>query len=96
MALARDGATGTATSNYTSATGALFVGAATGDLHLKSTATVVIDKGSAAQAPSDDWDGEARPFGAAADIGADEYRPSTISPSPSAPTNLRVVPGDRR
>jgi hypothetical protein len=88
---ARDGATGSATSNYTSATAALFVNAAAADLHLKSTATVAIDKGSAAQAPTNDWDGDARPLAAAVDIGGDEYRSGATPTPPAAPTNVRVI-----
>jgi hypothetical protein len=88
---ARDGASGSVTSNVTTATSALFVNAAAGDLHLKPTASAAVDKGSAAQAAPQDWDGEARPFGAAVDVGADEYRPSSGPTPPIAPTNLRVI-----
>ncbi len=89
---ARDGATGSVTSNYTSASSALFASAATGDLHLKSTATAAIDKGTSANAAPQDWDGEVRPFGASVDIGADEYGGTTTTPpAPTAPTSLRII-----
>jgi hypothetical protein len=88
---ARDGAVGSLTSNYTSASSGLFVSAATGDLHLKSTAIAAIDKGSSSTAPPQDWDGESRPFGAAVDIGAHEYRTGTTTAVPGAPTNLRII-----
>lgn len=88
---ARDGATGSVTSNLTSATSALFVNAAAGDLHLRPTASAAVDKGSAAQAAPQDWDGEARPVGAAIDIGADEFRTTTTPTAPIAPTSVRVI-----
>jgi hypothetical protein len=87
--LARDGATGTVTNNVTTATGALFVSPATGDLHLKSTATVAIDKAPANANCRMDWDGQPRPQGAASDIGADEYGSTTSAPKP--PTNVRII-----
>lgn len=86
--LARDGATSAVTGNYTMASAALFVNPANGDLHLRPTATVLLDQvASPAPAAGFDWDGEARPSGAT-DIGADEHRPST---PPSAPVNLRIA-----
>jgi Right handed beta helix region len=87
---ARDGASGTVTSNHTSAAAGMFVNPASGDLHLKATSTAAIDKASAAFAGSTDWDGDARPQGSAADFGADEFRSTTQLP-PSPPTNLRVI-----
>jgi hypothetical protein len=89
---ARDGATATVTTNYTSATSGLFVNPATGDLHLKSTASVAIDRGSGTYAPADDWDGRPRPFGPSVDIGAHEYRGTSGTPTPPAPpTNVRII-----
>ncbi len=86
--VARDGATGAVTGNYTTATAALFVNPANGDLHLRPTASVLLDQvASPAPAALLDWDGEARPSGAT-DIGADEHRPGT---PPSAPVNLRIA-----
>jgi hypothetical protein len=86
----RDGGSGTSTNNVTSATTALFVNAAAGDLHLKSTATLAIDKGIAVSGLTDDWDGSSRPVGGANDVGADEYGGSTTT-APAAPTNLRIL-----
>jgi hypothetical protein len=89
---ARDGASGTVTSNYLSSSSALFVNAAAGDLHLKSTATAAIDKASATWAPTSDWDSEGRPKGAGPDLGADEYGgTTTTTPPPAPPTNLRII-----
>jgi hypothetical protein len=88
---ARDGASGSVSSNYTSANAGLFVNPATGDLHLKSTASVAIDKGSATSPATQDWDGEARPFGSAVDAGADEYRAGTTTTPPAPPTNVRII-----
>jgi hypothetical protein len=86
--LARDGATGTVTDNYVQATAALFVNPPTGDLHLRSTAAVAIDRVTTplTNCPTD-WDGRPRPFGVAYDLGADEYRNSALR----APRNLRIV-----
>jgi uncharacterized protein (DUF2147 family) len=86
---ARDGAKGTTQNNLTTATAAMFVNPATGDLHLKSTATAAIDHGVAQANVTDDWDGDARPSGAAPDIGADEY-------GGSAPATTYSIAGHAR
>lgn len=87
---ARDGATGSVSSNVTNATTALFVNASAGDMHLKSTATTAIDKApSVANCPAD-WDGDTRPQGSARDVGADEYRATTIT-APRPPSNVRII-----
>jgi len=86
--LARNGATGTVTGNVTAASAALFVNASTGDLRLKATAAVAIDKVPFVAACPLDWEGDPRPQGSAADAGADEYRFGTV---PSQPQNLRIV-----
>jgi hypothetical protein len=83
--VSRDGASGFVSNNITNATTAMFVNPAAGDLHLKQTANTVIDKGIAVSV-TDDFDNQARPQGAASDIGADEYTTSTTSPA--APSNL--------
>jgi hypothetical protein len=70
---ARQGATGTESHNLAGATATLFVAAASGDLHLVSTAAAAIDQGLTIANVVDDWDGKLRPHGAASDIGADEY-----------------------
>jgi hypothetical protein len=89
LILARDGATGTSVSNLTTATTALLVNPSAGDPHLRSTATAAIDRASATGGTTVDWDGDARPFGAASDLGADEYR--IAASVPSAPQNVRIV-----
>jgi hypothetical protein len=83
----RDGATGSVTGNYTSASAALFVDPAAGDLHLKETSTMLRDQiATPIPEAGQDWDGQFRPAGAT-DIGADEYTPR---PGPRAPGNLRI------
>lgn len=52
-----------------------FVDAPAGDLHLRADSPA-IDRGSAADAPHVDIDGDLRPAGAGYDIGADEWRAS--------------------
>lgn len=86
--VARDGATGSVSGNYTSSSPLLFVNAAIGDLHLKPGAQVVLDQ-IATPMPNAgrDWDGQARPAGAT-DIGADEYTSRT---PPNPPQNMHVV-----
>ena len=85
---ARDGATGTTSGNYTQAISALFVNAAQGDLHLGPGAAVAIDKVTPRGNAMSDWDGQTRPIGAMADIGADEY--SSAAP-PATPVNVRIT-----
>ena len=88
---ARDGATGSVTGNYTTATAALFVNPSAGDLHLKATSTVLLNKVAAPPAAAGvDWDGHARPAGST-DIGADEYSTGSTPTPPNAPVNLRIV-----
>jgi hypothetical protein len=86
---ARDGAAAMAVGNCTQASPALFVNAASGDLHLAPTASVAIDKVMVRASASTDWDGQARPIGMSADIGADEYSSPT---TPSGPVSIRIVP----
>ena len=58
------------------------------NFHVQSSSPA-IDKGNTARAPAADFDGQPRPSGIAADIGAFEFGSSSaILP---APTNLRVV-----
>jgi hypothetical protein len=88
---ARDGATGSVAGNYTNATGTLFANPASGDLHLRPTAAVLLNQ--LAIVPTNaalDWDGQPRAVGTT-DIGADEYVENAMPPS--APTNLRVISG---
>jgi hypothetical protein len=73
----------------------LFVNGSSGNLHLDSTAVEAIDQGAATSPGicSDDFDGEARPAGSAADIGADEYSSAQNNPSPQA-DDLSLDQGD--
>lgn len=82
----RDGAAATATGNVTTATGDWFVDAAGADLHLTLEAGVAIDQAAPLPDVPDDVDGDARPAGAAADVGADEV----VAAAPVAVTDLRV------
>lgn len=50
-----------------------------GDYHIQSNSPAV-DRASAATAPATDFDGQARPNGAASDIGADEMVAGTVPP----------------
>jgi PKD repeat protein len=68
----RDNAQGSVAANYTQAGASLFVNAPGGDLHLAPTAWQAIDQGLLSADVVTDWDGEARPLGAAPDLGADE------------------------
>ncbi len=86
IALARDGASGAATGNITNATWELFVNPDVGDLRLKSSATVVIDKVIPLASSPRDWAGISRPQGSAADVGGAEH----VSAVLSAPRNLRI------
>jgi hypothetical protein len=69
---ARDGASGSVYSNYTTASPGFFVNPGAADLHLKPTATEAIDRGVFLPLLDTDFDGDTRPAGAAADLGADE------------------------
>ncbi len=91
--IARDGASGTVTANYTSAAASMFVNPTTGDLHLRATATAVTDRVTALSNASTDWDGESRPQGSAADYGADELS-SASPPSNQALTASLTSPPD--
>jgi len=87
---ARDGATGSVSGNYTTATAALFVNPGLGDLHLLPSASAVLNKiASPPSAAAADWDGQPRPAGTT-DIGADELVSGTGT-VPAAPTNLRLT-----
>jgi len=52
-----------------------FVDVAGGDLHLSAAATAAINQASVLADVTDDYDWDARPFGSAPDIGADEFVP---------------------
>ena len=70
----RDGAVASPAGNVTDAAAGWFVGAGSGDLHLAASASSAIDWG-VVTAVTDDLDGEPRPRGTAADVGADETGP---------------------
>ena len=64
-----------------------FVAPASGDLHLRETATGAIDQAAPLADILADIDGDARPIGGAPDAGADEYG----APVPPAVADLRVT-----
>jgi hypothetical protein len=67
-----EGATGDEDTNVTTATSSWFAQPSTGDLRLLSTATVPVDAASGVAIVSVDHTGQARPYGAGRDVGADE------------------------
>jgi len=78
---ARDGGIFAGSNNYLSATTAMFLNAAAADFHVvvnAATLANVIDRGVAIAGATSDFDLQARPFGAAPDIGADEYAPPRV------------------
>jgi hypothetical protein len=84
LILQRDNASALVTKNYTTATPSLFVNPAGRDLHLLPTAAVAIDQGRTIGVTLD-WDMEARPNGAAPDLGADEWVGAAPPPPPPPP-----------
>ncbi|HYS18644.1 MAG TPA: hypothetical protein VET45_17110 [Candidatus Binatia bacterium] len=84
----RDGASGVVSGNVTTAQPGWFVDAIVGDLHLTAAAIAAIDRAAPHPDVTRDYDQEARPAGAAPDIGADELR--ALDGPPSPPTNLLV------
>jgi hypothetical protein len=93
---ARDGAAAAVSGNYLTATASLFVSPATGDLHIRPSAAVLLDKvATPLGAAGPDWDGQPRPAGST-DLGADEL--VAAGGVPTAPANLRIIrpapPGD--
>jgi hypothetical protein len=83
----RNGATATQSGNVTNAQTSWFVNAATGDLHLVTTATEAIDRVTTPTGVTDDIDADARPIGAQSDVGADEYGVA----APNAVIDLRAT-----
>jgi hypothetical protein len=89
--IARDGATGTATNNVTNAQASWFTAIASGNLHLTSAQSTVVDKGKTISGLTDDFDGDTRPAGAAIDIGADEFGGTAAPVRPQPPTNVNAT-----
>ena len=69
----RDSAAATQGGNLLTATPSLFANPSAADLHLLASATAAIDQAPSLAAVTNDIDGDLRPHGAAADIGADEF-----------------------
>jgi len=77
----RDGATALEQNNLPGQPLTLFVdNGAAGDLHLKTSAAAAINKVTAPADAPEDIDGDPRPTGALADIGADEWSFLTVTP----------------
>ena len=96
----RDSATYTQSGNYLTATASMFADPASGNLHLldnTATRANVIDKVAVLPSVTTDIDGDNRPSGANADIGADEFvsASDTIAPIAliSAPASNATVSG---
>jgi hypothetical protein len=68
----RDGASATLMGNLTAAQIDWFQHAQIGDLHVQPGVSLVIDQAAVHPQVTDDFDGQVRPAGGAADIGADE------------------------
>jgi hypothetical protein len=81
------GGTAVLSHNLENAPMSLFVDGANGDLHLSSTAVSAIDQAATLTAVTDDVDGDARPYGSAPDIGADE-----LDAPPFVPTDWTYLP----
>ncbi len=79
----RDGASATLSHNLTDALAGWFVDPDSGDLHLASEVSTVVDQAQAISGLTDDFDQDSRPLGGGYDIGADEYNPP--GPSVQAP-----------
>ena len=88
----RNGGTFSQSGNFLTATASLFVNPSVADLHLKNSATVVIDQAPALGGVTDDIDGNPRPSGPGYDIGADEYSPIVDRLPPAPRGNLAVTP----
>jgi len=83
----RDGASGTQAGNLANAQASWFQDPIWGDLHLRTTVSTVVDQAAPANGVNDDYDGDARPIGVGADIGADEQG----VPPPARVSDLRIT-----
>lgn len=92
--VARDGAQGTVSSNLTTARPEWFIDAAAGDLHLAARSPAI--DAAHASATLFDYDGQPRPSGGAADVGADEVsldlEPLNHAPLLDSVPNTRLYP----
>ncbi|NKQ36824.1 MAG: hypothetical protein HF973_14580 [Chloroflexi bacterium] len=80
------GGTAVVSNNLQNAPLTWFVDGGNGDLHLRETAVSAIDQAVPLTEVTDDVDGDGRPYGAAPDIGADEFTPAL---------QLSGAPGDQ-
>jgi hypothetical protein len=69
----RDGGSASTEANITNAQGSWFKSLSSGDLHLASEVSQVVDQGVSISGLVSDFDGDTRPQGTGIDIGADEY-----------------------
>ena len=88
----RDGASFSQSGNLLTATAGLFVNPNAADLHLKSSATSVINQAPALVGVTDDIDGNPRPSGGGYDIGADEFVPIVDIIPPADPGSVSTIP----
>lgn len=90
----RDSAQGTISNNITTAGPEWFVDAAAGDLHLAATSPAI--DAALASATLFDFDGQSRPSGGAADVGADEVtfdiEPLNHAPLLDTTLDIRLYP----
>ena len=100
LIVSRDGATGTLSNNYTSATAAMFVNPSITnptvdalDLHLVGTATPAMNAGASVVSNDglQDFDGQARRIETVPDLGADEYAGVAPAITTSSPMVTGVV-----